>query len=111
YIDGKLEVERFWCDWQRHNPDRTVIFLYVPTICGHRNFWTPYVASSFPGKPMWVPSFKNYFSVTEDNLAAALLKVTNSARKGVQRLVIFDRSDSLAKTIEWERGTPDVREF
>lgn len=111
YIDGKLEVERFWCDWQRRHPDRKVIFLYIPTICGHRNFWTPQIASSFPDKPIWVPSFENFFSVTEEKLGVAFLKLINSARDDVQRLVIYDRSDSLAKTIEWERGISDVREF
>jgi hypothetical protein len=111
YIDGKLEVERVWCDWQSRHPDRAVVFLYVPTICGHRNFWSPQIASSSPEKPMWVPSIRHFFSVTEENLATAMLELASSARDGVQRRVIFDRSDSLAKTVEWERGTQDVREF
>lgn len=111
YIDGKREVEQFWCDWQRDHPDRKVIFLYIPTICGPRNFWTRQIALSFPSKPMWVPSFKQFFSVTEEHLAIALLKLASSERQGVHRLFIFDRSDSLAKTIEWDRGTPDVHEF
>jgi hypothetical protein len=112
YIAGKLAAEEFWTAWQAEDPTRRrVAFVYVPTILGPHSAWSR-ISGYRPDTRIWVPDLPRFFSVTEERLAQTLIELCRRMPSaGVSRMLLYDRSGSLAEAILWERGPKDVREL
>jgi hypothetical protein len=112
YVLGKLAAEEFWIEWQRQRPERRVALLYVPTILGPHSAWTRTIATHCEGRPIWIPGIPRFFSVTEEHLAKSVVGLCRyGLPRGTSRSLVFDRSESLAEAVAWDRGGDDVREI
>ena len=104
YPQGKLASERFWLDWQRQDPRRRVLLLYIPTIVGEHSAWTQRIARHAIRLPIVVPDLPRFFAVSESDLANTIFAAMRDGLPlPIERRLMITTSDSLANCVGRDR--------
>lgn len=111
YPHGKIEVEKFWLDWQCRDAGRKLLLLYIPTVIGPHAFWSNKIARFAPGKTLLVPKLDRFFMIREAELFQLFLESADAGlASGVKRVLVATESPSLASVISYDRDDGPVQE-